>query len=224
MEFRNEVKHYINMTDYFLVRNRLKHVADHDSFANHDGEYIIRSIYFDNYYDKALQEKLLGINNRSKFRIRLYNNDTNFIKLEKKTKVKNLTNKVSANITKDECQNIINGDWQFLIESEKPLFHELYAAMKNDILRPKTIVEYTREAYIYTPGNVRITFDKNLKTGIVSTDFLNADIPTIKAMDNNNIIMEVKFDEFLPEIITNLIQTNERRSSAICKYALCRNF
>ena len=222
MKFRNELKYYINMADYFAVKNRLKHIATNDKFADENGEYVIRSIYFDNYKDKALQEKLLGVNNRSKFRMRIYNNNADAIKLEKKSKVKNLTNKATAVITADECCRIIEGDWQFLLQSEKPLLRELYTAMKNDLLCPKTIVEYTREAYVYKPGNVRVTFDKNLKTGIVGTDFLNSEVPVMKSMESNMIIMEVKYDAFLPEIIFDLIQTNERRNSAISKYALCR--
>ncbi|WP_330381821.1 polyphosphate polymerase domain-containing protein [Defluviitalea phaphyphila] len=224
MKLRHELKYYINKADYLIIKNRIKHVASQDKNADKNGEYMIRSLYFDNYKDKALIEKLTGVNKRSKFRIRFYNNDASFIKLEKKSKINGLCHKVSAPITKEQCEKILKGDIDFLKESEHMLFKELYVKMKTEVLRPKTIVDYIREAYVFEVGNVRITFDKSIKTGITSTDMFDNNLPTIESLDNRYIILEVKFDEFLPEIISDVIQTNERRNSSISKYVLCRAY
>lgn len=222
MKFRHEYKHYINMSDYLSLRSRLRHIAKLDNYAGPTGEYKIRSIYFDNYNDKVLAEKIAGINNRDKFRIRYYNDNTKFIRLEKKSKINTLCRKVSQSITKEECESLLAGDIDFLRDTSKPLFNELYVKMKDQLLRPKTIVDYTREAYIYEPGNVRITFDKSVRTGLLATNFLDQDVPTTGTMTDALMILEVKYDEFLPEVIADCIQTNERRATSVSKYALCR--
>lgn len=222
LNFRNEIKHYINMSDYLGIRSRLMQVMRTDENSNDDREYKIRSLYFDNIKDKVLMEKINGINHREKFRIRFYNDDHSFIRLEKKSKINGLCSKISEPILKDECKRIINGDIDFLKESKKGLFVELYSKMKWDLLKPKTIVDYTREAYVYPVGNVRITFDKSIRTGIYSKNLFDKDLPTVNSIDNRYIVLEVKYDEFLPEIIQHIIQTNDRRAEAISKYAAAR--
>ncbi|WP_061996464.1 polyphosphate polymerase domain-containing protein [Clostridium sp. ATCC 25772] len=221
-KFRHELKHYINMSDYMAIKNRLTQIMRLDKNANQNNEYKIRSLYFDNLNDKALMEKINGINRREKFRIRFYNDDYSFIKLEKKSKINGLCGKDSAKITKEQCEKIIEGDIEFLKHSNTPLFVELYAKMKGDLLKPRTIVDYTREAYIYPTGNVRITFDKDIRTGIHSKSIFDANVPTISSIDNTFVVLEVKYDEFLPEIIQHIIQTNDRRATAISKYAASR--
>ena len=223
MKYRHEIKHYITISDYYSIMSRLKHIIARDNNAGDGGEYRIRSIYFDNLYDKILLEKQLGINNRDKFRIRYYNDNLSFIKLEKKSKVNGLCLKVAESISKEECEKLIRGDIEFLRESSKKLFNELYIKMKNQLLKPKTIVDYTREAYIYKAGNVRITFDKKIRTGIWNTDFLNQDIVTKSIISNDYMVLEVKWDEYLPEIIQDCVQQG-RLSSSVSKYALCRMY
>ena len=111
-----------------------------------------------------------------------------------------------------------------MINSNRPLIQELYFKMKSQMLKPKTVVDYIREAYIYKLGNVRITIDSNVRSGILSQDMFNINLPTIKIPTNDSIILEVKFDEFLPDIIKDVIQTNTRKSTSISKYANSRMF
>ncbi len=221
-KFRHELKHYINISDYFALKSRLKHIARLDRFAGSDGTYKIRSLYFDNPDNKALMEKINGINNREKFRIRFYNDDPSFIKLEKKSKVNGLCTKKAATVTRVQCERLLEGDIAWLIDSGNKLLQEIYDKIKYQLLRPKTVVDYFREAYIYEPGNVRITIDSKLQSGLFSKDFFNPNLPTLAMTTGGQIILEVKFDEFLPELIRDIIQTNERRSTAISKYAACR--
>ncbi|QUH19736.1 polyphosphate polymerase domain-containing protein [Alkaliphilus sp. B6464] len=221
-KFRHEIKHFINSLDGCILRTRLKQIMSPDTFALEDGKYKIRSLYFDNFNDKALLEKLDGLNNREKFRIRFYNDDHSFIKLEKKSKTRGLCLKDSVQISYENCKRIVEGDIAWMSDSNNPLLLELYIKMQTEFLRPKTVVDYTREAYMYKPGNVRITIDSNIKTGIFSKDLLNPNLPTIGMYPPGYSILEVKFDEFLPEIISDMLQTNEHRSTSVSKYAACR--
>lgn len=202
------------------IHQRLRAVARIDEHAK-DGKYFIRSLYFDNLSDKALREKLDGVNQREKFRIRYYDNDPSLIHLEKKSKMNGLGNKQSANLTAEEAQKIVDGDLEWMIDSGRSLVQELYSKMMSQGIRPMTIVDYTREPFVYAPGNVRVTLDYNIRTGFKCTDFLNTDCVTVPAGDAA-IILEVKWDEFLPDIIRDAVQLEGRRSAAFSKYAACR--
>ena len=220
MDFRHEMKHEINVSDMIAVRQRLSAVAQIDQHAE-GGKYKIRSLYFDNLADKALREKLDGYSHREKFRIRCYNNDTSMIHLEKKTKQGGLGNKQKARLSASEVQAITDGDYGWMAESQRALVAELYSKMMSQGLRPKTIVDYTREPFTYGPGNVRVTLDYDLRTGLGCTDFLNPNCITIPAGDSV-VIMEVKWDAFLPSVIRDAVQLKGRRTSAFSKYAACR--
>lgn len=220
MDFRHEWKHEINVSDMITIRQRLTAVAKVDTHAI-GGRYEIRSLYFDNLYDTALREKIDGVNMREKFRIRYYNGDTSFISLEKKSKVNGLCQKNEARITAEEAQMIVDGDYEWMLNSDRPLVKELYSKILSKGLKPKTIVDYTREPFTYPAGNVRVTIDYNIRTGLNCTDFLNPKCITIPAGDAP-IILEVKWDEYLPNIIRDAVQLESRRSSAFSKYAACR--
>jgi len=220
LNYRHEVKHELNYLDFLCVRQRLRAVAHPDPHVK-DGKYLIRSLYFDNIYDKALREKNDGVNGREKFRIRYYNDDTSFIQLEKKSRLNGLGTKYAARLSKEEAQKIVDGDIGWMLDHENELVRELYCKMQYQGMRPRTIVDYTREPYIFGPGNVRVTFDYNIRTGLNSTDFLNPDCITIPAGEAP-ILLEVKWDHFLPEIIRNAVQLPGRHSQAFSKYAQCR--
>lgn len=218
--FRHELKHEISAFDAALIRQRMKVVARPDPYAR-DGRYAIRSLYFDNPQDKALREKVNGLDKREKFRIRYYNGDLSFIRLEKKKKKSGLTSKESAPLTRGEAQAIAEGDYSFMRESSFELTAELYRKMRWEGLMPKTIVDYIREPFVYAPGNVRVTLDYNIRTGLSCVDFLNPDCVTIPAGDPV-IILEVKWDAFLPDIIRDALQLTNCHIEAFSKYAACR--
>ena len=218
--YRHEWKHEITYMDMLCIRQRLRAVARSDPHAA-DGKYLIRSLYFDNAKDKALREKVDGVNMREKFRIRYYNGDTSLIHLEKKSKINGLGTKYSADLTKEEAQAIVDGDTDWMLGCGRPLVEELYCKMRYQGLRPKTIGDYTREPFIYGPGNVRVTFDYDIRTGLGCTDFLDPDCVTVPAGDAP-IILEVKWDAYLPTVIKDCVQTPGRRAAAFSKYAQCR--
>lgn len=219
-KYRHEWKHVLNTGDLLILRQRLRAVMESDPHAI-DGKYYIRSLYFDNLDDKALREKIDGVNMREKFRIRLYNCDSSVIHLEKKSKRNGLGTKYSALLTAEQAQKIVDGNIDWMLRSDHPLIQELYCKMRYQGMRPKTIVDYTREPFIFRPGNVRVTLDYDIRTGLGCTDFLNPDAVTIPAGDAP-ILVEVKWDEFLPSIIRDLVSIPDRRVGSFSKYAQCR--
>lgn len=220
MDYRHEWKHSISRTDMLMLRQRLRAVMEPDPHTI-DGKYFIRSLYFDTPGDTALREKLDGVSRREKFRIRCYNHDTSLIHLEKKSKLAGLGSKLSAPLSPQQVQSILDGDLGWMLRSSQPLIQELYCKMTTTRLRPRTIVDYTREPFVYGPGNVRVTIDYDIRTGLRSTGFLDPDCITIPAGDSP-IILEVKWDGFLPDIIRSAVQLESRQASAFSKYAQCR--
>ncbi len=220
MEYRHEVKHEIDRADLTVLRQRLRAVARIDEHAA-NGRYQIRSLYFDDSRDTALREKIDGVSRREKFRIRYYNGDTSLIHLEKKSKLNGLGNKQTAVLTLQEAQALVDGDMGWMLSHPHGLVRELYAKMRLYGLRPKTIVDYTREPFFYAPGNVRVTLDYDIRTGLGCTDFLNPGCVTVPA-GNAPILLEVKWDSFLPDIIRDALQLPGRRAFAFSKYAQCR--
>lgn len=220
MHFRHEWKHEISYADMLSLRSRLSAIMQQDSHAV-NGKYKIRSLYFDNFRDKALLEKINGVNTREKFRVRFYNDDLSFIQLEKKNKIHGLCNKEQAAITLEEARLIANKDIKSLSKSKKPLINELCYKMLTERLEPKTIVDYIREPFIYAPGNVRVTLDYDIRTGLTGTDFLTLDCVMVPA-GNAPVILEVKWDEFLPAVIRDVVQVPGTHTSAFSKYAACR--
>lgn len=220
MKFRNEWKHEINALDMLILRQRLTAVMKSEPHGI-NGKYNVRSLYFDDIYDTALKEKINGVNMREKFRIRYYDGDTSFIRLEKKSKINGLCNKLLESISIEETKKILAGDISFMQTDNWPLVRELYLKMKNKGIKPKTIVDYKREAFTFPAGNVRVTMDYDIRTGMSCTDFLNPDCITVPA-GSPNIILEIKWDEYLPDIVKDAVGLESRRSSAFSKYALCR--
>jgi len=220
MDLRHELKHEISPGDMLILRQRLRAVMRPDQHAE-DGRYLIRSLYFDSPSDKALREKINGVSRREKFRLRYYYGDTSLIRLEKKSKWCNLVSKESAVLTADEVGAVLEGDAGWMLESDSPLLREFYCKAKVQQLMPKAIVDYTREPFVYGPGNVRVTLDYDIRTAISVSGFLDPDCPTIPAGDAP-AILEVKWDEFLPSVIRDAVGLRDTRTSAFSKYAQCR--
>lgn len=222
MQFRHEVKHEISFGDSLILSRRLKAVMESDKHTE-NGLYEIRSLYFDTVDDKALREKANGINIREKYRIRLYNSDTSVIRLERKYKHGDLGFKDSVLLTKEQAQAIVKGDYTPLSENKDSISLGLFIGIKNNILKPKVIVDYTREPFVFAPGNVRVTIDSNIRTGLGYTEFLNKDCVTVP-IAGNPCILEVKWDTFLPDIVRDAVQLESRHATAFSKYAACRMY
>ena len=220
MDYRHEIKHIISEGDAAAIRANLSAVAKIDPLAREQGYYRIRSLYFDDPLDTALHEKLDGVNERRKFRIRYYNDDLTYIMLECKMKRDGVGCKPQERLTLDETQKIMQGDIAWMVTSNRPLLVALYVDMKVRRLAPKTIVEYRRVPFVYGPGNVRGTIDWDIRTG-APRDFLDPNGLTLPVEDNVTLL-EVKWDEYLPNIIRKAAALKSRMPTAFSKYAACR--
>ncbi|MBQ6436767.1 polyphosphate polymerase domain-containing protein [bacterium] len=222
-KYRHEYKIAINHCDLLVLRQRFSILAHPDAHATGaHGLYFIRSLYFDSPEDYILREKLDGVAYREKFRIRYYHHDTSFIQLEKKSKRDSIGKKRQAMLTLTQAECLARGDIEWLAKSDDPLLQDFYRQCRARCLRPKTIVDYQREAYIYEPGGVRLTLDYDLRTGVNCTQMFDKDCPTVRPPDTPDIL-EVKWSSFLPSIIHDAVQlADSKQAAAFSKYAQCR--
>lgn len=217
-EFRHELKHEIAAPELLALRQRLRAVLAPDRHSD-TGRYTVRSLYFDDARDSALREKLDGVGSRQKFRLRLYNSDASLIKLEKKIKRNGLCSKLTEPMTPEEVRALLSrGDWT----PAGPLAEELRARMSAGLL-PRTLVDYTREAFTFPAGNVRVTLDYDIRTGLDCTALLDPGCVTVP-VPGQPAILEVKWDEFLPDIVRDAVNLRGVRAGAFSKYAACRAY
>lgn len=224
--YRHEIKHRITRGQKEELTARLRVLMKPDAYAREDGTYFIRSLYFDNPNDLVLREKAAGTARREKFRIRYYNGDLSFIRLEKKCRIDRLSYKQSAVMTAEQCRRLIAGDDTVLRADPQPLMQELYAKMKLHGLQPKTIVDYDRRTFVYPLGDTRITLDDHIRTDSRVRDFLDPACTTLAcdAPEDAVCILEVKYGAFLPDFIRDAVQLDDCRSSPFSKYEISRRF
>ena len=217
---RHEEKHQVNLREALVLSRRLEKLFPRDPHAGPEGSYQVVSLYYDDPYDTALRQKLDGVNRREKFRLRYYGEKPAFFKLEKKYKVKGLCGKGSCRLSREEGERLLRKDFAFLLEKEEPLAREFYAKLRRG-LAPKTVVRYTREAFLYAPGNVRVTLDGDIRAGAPERFLIPQKLlPALGGL----AVVEVKYDAFLPEIVKLAVQVPNRQGTACSKYALCRRY
>ncbi len=209
--------------DYLAAKARLEHILPRDPNAGESGEYFIRSLYFDDVEKTAYLEKLSGVAERKKYRLRIYNCEKDVIKLECKEKNGDKIHKTSANIDYADAAALTSSDFNGLANYENRLCQTVYSLAKGKGLAPSVVVDYTREAYIYPVGNVRITFDKELHAGIESADIFNKDLVTLPIYPDGSVILEVKYDGIIPYHISKLISGLGGKKLALSKFCLCRD-
>ena len=217
---RHEEKHQVNLREALVLSRRLEKLFPRDPHAGPEGFYQVVSLYYDDPYDTALRQKLDGVNRREKFRLRYYGEEPAFFKLEKKYKVKGLCGKGACGLSREEGERLLRGDFAFLLEKEESLAREFYAKLRRG-LAPKTVVRYTREAFLYAPGNVRVTLDGDIRAGAPERFLIPQKLlPALGGL----AVVEVKYDAFLPEIVKLAVQVPNRQGTACSKYALCRRY
>ena len=221
---RHELKYFISAAELANLRAKLRLSLKLDRHCPGGRPYPIRSLYFDDIDDTAFFDKLDGVQNRDKYRIRIYNYSDATIFLERKRKMGDLIQKSSVPITRRLCDQIVSGDPRGLYRSENPLLRDMFVQMRTKLLHPVVLVDYEREAYVYPVEDVRITFDLRLRSGTSCLDLFDRHAPLICPHDRNVEILEVKFNNYLPEHIRSLLRGTRAERSAISKYVLCRRF
>ena len=223
-EYRHEYKYYIPTQKLLCIKNQIEPIMFRDMHVGNDESYTIRSLYFDDYENSGFYENENGVDPREKFRLRIYNGDASLIKLELKQKYMGKTRKQSCIIPQALCESIINGNNYFAADIDSPVYRKFYIQQTTKFLRPKVIVEYERIPYIYPDGNVRITFDLNIRSCINIRSFLAPNIMTRSVMPTGQNILEVKFDELLPDFIHQSVQTEKLQQTNFSKYYICRKY
>ena len=219
-KYRHEWKYLIDMAQKEVICRRLAPFLQLDKHAK-DGGYLIRSLYFDDYFHTAYEEKDAGVLERKKYRIRIYNYSDNSIKLERKKKFGSYIFKEAAPLTREEFYKILDGDYEFLLHSKYPLCREFYVECISHVMRPRTIVDYEREPWILDAGTVRITFDMDVRAAVGSYDIFDATLPAIPVLEPGKCVMEVKYTEFLPRIVRDVLPDRASEFTAVSKYVLC---
>lgn len=227
LPLRHELKFYIARPQYEVLSRTLRGALHLDPNAERNGgTYHIRSLYFDTVFDDALFDKINGVKDRDKYRIRIYNLSDKEIFLECKTKVGALISKRSVKVSRDLAEQIIACDPSGLENTQSGLLRDVYREMRTRLLHPVVIVDYEREAYLHPAEEVRITFDMKLRSGLNSIDLFDASVPTVPVLEREEIILEVKYNRLLPPYIAELISfaCPEAIQSAVSKYTLCRRY
>ena len=205
---------------------KINTIAELDSYVGEQGYYNIRSLYFDDYENSCFMANENGIDNREKYRIRIYNGAKERIKLELKQKCHGMTLKRNCGISLQQCEMLMAGRVPSDIKEDQQVLWKLAYLMETRLMMPKIIVDYDRIPYVYRPddANVRITFDKNIKSISDTNTFLDLKVGGRGILPVGSALMEVKFDDFIPDEIYSLLQLNGLQVSTFSKYYLCRKF
>lgn len=223
-KYRHEYKYVSPEVILAVLEKRANSVLSLDSHVGENGSYSIRSIYFDDIYNTCYHENENGTDPREKFRIRIYNCNAQRISLELKQKENSKTLKLSCPISKEDCNLIMNGKIPEIQNDTPYLLKKLVSKMQYSDLKPVCIVAYERVPYIYKIGNVRVTFDRNIRSSSDIKGFFSNSTAFRPVMEKNINMMEVKFDELLPDYISSLLQTGLLRQTSFSKYYLCRKY
>lgn len=224
MEYRHELKYVVTAQQMALLKGRIRGLIPPDVHAGENGGYRIRSLYFDDYYNSCYQENEIGTDPREKFRIRIYNGDGSRISLEFKRKEHGMTQKLSCLIGEEQCRELMAGRPLPVDREYPPILQKLNLLMRTRLLRPKVIVEYDRTPYAEALGNTRITLDQNMASCDEPRRFLEPVLPRRPVMPVGQHILEVKYDEFLPDYLYRNLQLQSLRQTAFSKYYLCRRY
>ena len=222
--YRHEFKYLCSYGELMTLKVRLQGLVSLDTHVGESGVYNIRRLYFDDIYDTCYRENEAGTDPREKFRIRIYDHSSERISLALKRKVRGKTQKLSCLLTEEQCRGLMEGEIPVLQENSPALLRKLCLLMQTRHMRPKVIVEYERVPYVYPHGNVRITMDENISASNRTDRFLERQIPLRPILEAGQHILEVKYDEYLPDGIYRTIQSGNLRQTAFSKYYLCRRY
>jgi len=221
-QLRHEVKFEIDKLEHQILRRKLSIILKPDPNMRR-GPYNVRSLYFDDCQNSALYQKEAGIFRRKKYRVRIYNHSDSYIKFEKKAKIGQYMLKENIRITRNEADRLIARNYDFLTETKNELLRDFYVETRCNLMRPVSLVEYEREAYIHPVGTVRVTFDTGLRTALGCYGLFKENACMMTARAQQGIILEVKYNEVLPKFIRGLFPDTIKPKLAIGKFVICRN-
>lgn len=228
-KFRHELKYLISEQEKELLIRRLSpfmhtdvHAVDNALHsAKQNNGYMIRSLYFDDCFERAYEEKLAGVEARKKYRIRIYNCSDKVIKLECKQKEGQYIYKTAAALTGEETEKIIAGEYDFLLRRNEKLCREFFVQCTINGMAPRVVVDYDRIPFVYPYGDVRVTFDCGIRAGLFTDNIFDGKLPVTGVIDSGMLIMEVKFTDYIPELIRRQLIVSDSAYMAYSKYTMC---
>lgn len=217
--YRHELKYIISELEMEILKRRLSMFMDYDAHAGTEG-YFIRSLYFDSMERTAFVEKQAGMSKRKKYRIRSYNYSDDFFKLECKKKQDVYIYKTAASLTRAEYDRILAKDYSFLLEREEQVCKDFYLECVRG-MEPVVFVDYDRVPFVYPHGDVRVTFDCHVRAAWLDRDPASREMPVYEVVPEGQLIMEVKFTEYLPELIRQIVVPGNSICCSASKYTMC---
>lgn len=224
IRYRNELKYFISESDLIVIRERLKPLIKLDPYVDKEkGFYVVKSLYFDDHEDTCLDHNEFSLGRRKKYRIRIYGDNKDLILLEKKEKENSMSRKTSCKLTRQEYEALHYGNVQGLYwKTDKALLKEFVLQIMYKRFSPKVIIKYERTAFVDYPGNVRVTLDRNISCSSQNNRFIDSDYTVIPVLEKGRHLLEVKYDEFLPDYIKQVIQLNSLEQATFSKYYMGR--
>ena len=213
---------YVVAVETFLKMQRLLQSVLQPDEHGIDGGYMVRSQYYDSITDEDLRDNLDGVMEKRKIRIRIYSTDATTAKLEYKCKTGTDGVKLSLNLSREEVIQMENGEYGFLLDKKEPLALELYNKMTEQVYMPKTIIEYDRTAYTYPVSDVRVTFDRNLRATVNPYGIFEENPFYLPLLTPDIGILEVKYNDFFPDVLKPLVKSIEDVSESYSKYSNSR--
>ena len=220
---RKELKYYIPYREYIILSKLLKKIFQKDKYSKEAlGGYLVRSLYFDTIDDKSYEDKVGGIEERSKYRLRIYDPASKSVKFEIKSKTDSMVTKETAIISRDDAEEIQKGNYEVMLRYNNQVLNKAYIEFRKRSYRPVVIVDYLREAFFYDANKIRVVFDRFLKSTPLHLDLFEPDAILMPQLKNDIVIMEIKYDNFIPMWIKQLLQIPSFERSAISKYVIGR--
>lgn len=221
--YRHELKFLLSEYELCILEQKVAQICKRDAYTNSDGIYNIRSIYFDTYNDQYLEENMAGVDHRQKFRVRIYDQKDDVIKLECKSTRYGLKKKEVCSITKEQCRQLMAGNIMIPAMEHQSVLQQMQYEYMTKLLQPKVIVEYVRTPFVHEIGNVRITFDRNIASSDSIGLFFDRHMPKRMVLPQDYAILEVKYDEVLPDTVREVLNTGKSLyRTSFSKYAMCR--
>lgn len=222
-EYRHEEKYLISRGEYEYLSRLLSAALKRDSHSLKKGEYFIRSLYFDTLDNRAYEEKMGGILERMKIRLRIYDTDAGSAKLEIKNKSGAGVLKESVTVSRLTAKEMARSRYEEILAVQHPTAQKVYRYFKTDSYRPVVLIDYEREAYVMPVFQVRITFDKNLRARLGAGAFFERTAPMYQVMRGDQMILEVKYNHMLPQYVKAMLGSAAKQAMPMSKYCMSRS-
>lgn len=222
---RYENKYIVTGGQAELLKCHIEGLCVQDAFSGGQGEYKIRSLYFDDYKGNSYRDNEIGIEPRSKFRLRFYNDNPDIIFLEQKMKISGKIYKERTQVTADFYNLLVGDKWEKAdYPTSDALLNRFWTAYHTRGLKPRIIIEYDREPFVCPEGDVRITLDKGIAFSDEVENYLRKDLFLQPIMKTGGELLEMKYQNFIPDFLYQGIQLRQLQQYTFSKFYLCEMY